>query len=342
MPTAKKCGTIFQNKAKELEALVKRFLCGAFAALLVILSFSSCARSEKVVMTVSGAQISEGLFAYYFDKTVASPLEYGLSSDAEAQEFADKAVSLCTRYVASNTMFSEYGLSLTNAQKLEITEKVNNYWVRYENHYEKIGVTRDVLNKVFTAEAYEDSIFTFLFDFGRDDAEAEKQIKEYFAANYVVFKTVSSYFTATDASGSEIKMTQAQKEELVKKFKGYASAASSEEAFITALQADGLTLSSTVLLKKGQSGYPQGFFEKVIEQDADTVQVISFEDYVFAVWKYDSASRENEYESCRTQCLKDMYRDASEKAFAYEENGYEVVTDEGAVSGFISRISDFG
>lgn len=322
--------------------MTKRILSGALAVLLAILSFASCSRSENIVMTVSGAQISEGIFAYYFDKAVAKPLEYGLGTDAEAQDYADKAIALCTRYVASNTMFHEYGLTLNNAQKLEIAEKVNDYWVRYASHYEKTGVSRSDLTNIFTAEAYEESIFTFLFDFGRDDTEAEEQIKEYFAANYVVFKTVSSYFTATDASGSEIKMTSAQKEELVKSFKATVEGVSSEEALINALQAKELNLSSTVLLKKGQSGYPQGFFEKVLEQEAESVQVISFEDCVFAVWKYDSDSRENEYESCRTQCLKDMYRDAAEKAFAYEETGYEVQVDESAVSYFCSRIADFG
>ena len=168
---------------KKITAFVLAF-CLCFA-----LSSCSLFQADEAVVSVSGADVDKEIFAYYFDKVVANPANYGFDKKAGASDYADKAVELCTRYVTVNTMFSKYSLKLTPSQKFSIADDVSNRWTCYGNHYKKIGVSRATISKIVTNETYENTIFTTLFD-NSDEEEAEKKVKKYFAENYIIFRAV--------------------------------------------------------------------------------------------------------------------------------------------------------
>ena len=273
--------------------------------LILLFSFVSCTAAPKTALTIENAEINEEIYAYYLDKIISNPAAYSLNSDAGEDEFCAAAAKECKTYLAINTAFRDMGLSLTSAKKAEISASVNNIWLRSENYYNKIGVSKQTLNKALTAQAYEDTIFTARYDAGRSDASAEAVIEEYFYSNYISFRTVCVYFTKADGATP---MTQAEKNELLAKFAALESGSSTAEAFTQAILDTGYTASGSVILKKGSDGYPEDFYGKVSERADSEVFTIVYDDCVFAVLKENLRDKgESVYANYRSACIADLY-----------------------------------
>ena len=289
---------------------MKRII-GALLTVVLLLSVSACSDKNGFALKIEGTEIGREVFAYFLDRVVAAPESYGLKKNASEGELKKAAVNECKRYIAINTEFRNGGNSLTSAQKTEISEKVNNIWLRSENHYNKIGVSRQTLTKIVTAEKYEEAVFTSLYDKGTQNTAAEQKIQNYFYENYVSFRTVCVYFTS--ANGEP--MTQLEKNEMLTVFEGFAtSKASTPEAFTQGFLDEGYSASDTVILKKSSDGYPEGFFDKVYSQTDATVQIIIYDDCVFAVYKENLKDKgESVYAAYRSVCINDLYADENEE-----------------------------
>ena len=290
---------------------MKRII-SAMLAVIIMLSLCSCSAKKETALIISGAEINSEIFTYYVDKVVQRPEDYGLTKESAKKEIKQAAIGLCKEYVAANTEFRNIGLSLSAADKLKVSDNVNNFWVRFNNHYEKIGVSKQTLTKILTAEAYQDAIFTATYDRGVSNKAAEQELTDYFYSNYISFRTVCAYFTSADGLSE---MTQLEKNELTEKFKKLASESGAElQKFSDAVTAAGYTLSDSILLKKGSDGYPEGFFEKVYEQKDGTVQIIIENDCIFAVWKENLKEKgESVYSSYRSTCISDLYSADAQK-----------------------------
>lgn len=281
----------------------------AMLAVLILFSFAACSMGKRTALVISGTEIDSEIFAYYLDKVIHRPSDYGLAENPEKKLLKETAINECKKYVAVNTSFRDKGLSLSAAEKVEISNNVNYFWTRFENHYNDIGVSKQTLTKIMTADAYEDAIFTATYDRGTENAAAEKELTDYFYSNYVSFRTVCAYFTNPDGSP----MPQADKIALTELFRTLEqNTAVDADKFSEAVTAAGYTLSDTIILKKNSDGYPAGFFEKVYAQTNGTVQILEYDECVFAVLKEDlKAKGEAVYVNYRTSCINDLYSDAS-------------------------------
>lgn len=274
---------------------------------LMIFSLSACTGGKETALVIAGTEIDSEIFTYYLDKVIQRPLDYNLSENPSKNELKEAAISECKKYLVANTSFLNGGLTLSASEKVEISQTVNDYWLRFENHYDKIGVSKQTLTKIFTAQAYEDSLFTAEFDKGTSDAEAEAVLQDYFYENYISFRTVCAYYTT--ASGSA--MTQLEKNQLLDSIRTLAANAGTDiDKFAETALTAGYTLSSSVLLKNGAEGYPDGFYEKVSAQRDNTVQVLTYDECVFIVWKENLKDKgESVYANYRSACINDLYYD---------------------------------
>ncbi len=297
-------------------------------AVMILLSLASCASDKKTVLIISGTKIDSEVFTYYLDKVIQRPADYGLAENPEKKLVKQTAIDECKKYIAANTSFRDKGLTLSAADKVGISDNVNHFWTRFENHYNEIGVSKQTLTKIMTSDAYRDAIFTATYDRGIENAAAEKELKDYFYSNYVSFRTVCAYFTAPDGSV----MPQAEKNAVIEAFKAMEQkVAVDTEKFSEAVTAAGYTLSDSIILKKYSDGYPAGFFEKVYAQDKGTVQILEYDECVFAVVKESLQDKGEEiYVNYRTSCISDLYSDTSEQeitsyiaAFTVEEKGVD-------------------
>ena len=285
----------------------------ATLAVLIMISLCSCSAGSKTVLVIAGTEINNEIFTYFLDLVTSRPSDYGLAVNPEKSDIKQAAIDECKQYLAANTMFKDKGLTLSASEKVEISDNVNYFWMRFENHYKNIGVSKQTLTKIMTAQAYEDAIFTATYDRGADNTAAEKELTDYFYSNYVCFRNVCAYFTSADGTTP---MTQQEKNDLLAAFNTMVSnAGTSVEDFSANVINSGYTLSDTVLLKKGSDGYPEGFFEKIAAQNTDTVQTVVYDECVFAVWKEDLADKgESVYASYRTSCINDLYADEAQQA----------------------------
>jgi hypothetical protein len=186
-----------------------------------------------------------------------------------------------------------------------------------------------------TSEAYNDAIFTATYDRGIGNAAAEKELTDYFYSNYVSFRTVCAYFTAADGSA----MSQADKLALIESFKALGQNASVEsEKFAESVTASGYTLSDTIILKKNSDGYPEGFFEKVYSQANSTVQILEYDECVFAVLKESLEDKgEAVYINYRSSCIADLYSEDSENDI--EANIETMTVDEKGVDRIVNKMT---
>lgn len=306
-------------------------------AVLIMLSLCSCTAQKETILIISGAEINSEIFTYFLDKVIQRPTDYGLTDNPEKDDLKQAAINECKEYLAANTDFRNKGLSLSAADKVEISDNVNYFWVRFENHYDEIGVSKQTLTKIMTAQAYKDAIFTATYDRGMDNAAAEKELTDYFYSNYVSFRTVCAYFTSADGSTP---MTQLEKNELLEKFeKMKADAGTDVEKFSETVTAAGYTLSDSVLLKKGSDGYPAGFFEKVYAQMDGKVQIVVYDECVFAVWKENLEEKgESVYANYRSSCISDLYAGEAQQ-LTDEYVATMTVEEKGGVDRIINKMT---
>lgn len=315
---------------------MKKFI-SALLAVLIMLSLCSCSAGKKAVLVIAGTEINSEVFTYFLDKVIQRPTDYGLDVNPEKDDLKQAAIDECKQYLAANTMFKDKGLTLSAAEKVEISDNVNYFWMRFENHYNEIGVSKQTLTKIMTAQAYEDAIFTATYDRGTGNAAAEKELTDYFYSNYVSFRNVCAYFTSADGSTP---MTQQEKNDLLAAFDSMVSnAGANVEDFSVTVTNAGYTLSDSLLLKKGSDGYPEGFFEKVYAQNNGTVQTVVYDECVFAVWKEDLADKgESVYASYRSSCISDLYADEAQQAMNEYIETLEVKEKSG-IDGIINKLT---
>lgn len=301
---------------------MKKIISVMLAAVMLFL-LGACSDGLKAPVTIEGTKINGEIFTYFLHRIIASPESYGLDADADEKELKEAAVNECKVYLFTNTEFANSGESLTSAQKVEIAETVNNIWLRSENHFNSVGVTKQTLTKIMTAEKYEEVLFSALYDKGTQDASAEKKIQDYFYSNYVCFKTVCAYFSS--ASGEP--MTQLEKNQMLSVFDGLSTTkAVTAEDFTKSFLDAGYQASDTVVLKKSSDGYPEGFFDSVKAQEDGTVRTVVYDDCVFAVYKENLEDKgESVYASYRSACINDLYASENESRI---ENAVEALTVE--------------
>lgn len=273
-------------------------------SVLLLVSLASCTLPEnKEIIRIGDEVLDNDIYAYYLDVAKGT-----VTGSAEAEK---EALDLCRQYCAVEKLFKEGNLTLSAADKAEIANDVNNYMVRFKNHYDSVGVKRETLTKIFTGNKHADVLFEFRYDKGTDDEAAEQKIQNYFYDNFVSFSDVCAYFENNGEKVSE-KEKIAIKEDFASFAIPYSEdAVKAEEVFNALTLEKGYYVSGTVLLKKDSDGYPGGFFEKVYLQSPGTAQVLEYDECIFAVFKNDlRQSGDSLYASYRSSCIKDIYTDS--------------------------------
>ncbi len=326
-----------------MKNFLHRFTAVVFIICILIGIFGGCSRKPKTVMTISGAEVSDEIFTYYLDRIVAAPQNYGLTETPSEKECTDAATYQCKKYIAANTLFTKYELTLTPAEKTEVAQTVNNLWIRYGNHYDKIGVSRVTLTKIQTANAYEDKLFSYLFDKGTDSEEGEKELQDYFYSNYVLYRAICGYFTATDLTGAEIAMNDAQRAELIASFENMKNQINNGAKLDAVAESVSLNAAAATLLKSTDTGYPDGFFAAAAAIETGKCDIIEYDDTIFLIYKEDLKALESEYYvNYRNSCLEDLYYENLRQSFDAEISGYTADIDKSVLDSITDRIDILG
>ena len=84
----------------------------------------------------------------------------------------DAAIELCCEYVAVNTKLSEYGLTLSASEKRSASNNLEDLWHVFSGYYEKLGVSKQTLMKIETADTSRNRLFYYIYDEGGERRSA--------------------------------------------------------------------------------------------------------------------------------------------------------------------------
>ncbi len=297
---------------KNLLSIIKKpvSLILAVCCVLGVTAFSGCGVfTNSVTMTVNDVVIGEDIFVYFLD---AATVELGV--DAEYEQLETRAVQLVDRYFKTNSLAAAEGISLTTAEKASVSENVNSAWTIYGNYYSSIGLTRETLTKVYTAEAYRQALMMKFYGKGGIQEIAETRLYANFNLNYTVFQTITGYLTQTDGAGNKKPISKNEAETIVLKFQNVLAMVNSGEQTLEQaadyLASTGLQCAvQTVVLHKDDTSYPAGFFDKIQSLQARKATIISSTDYIFLVVRGETNMASRYFEQMKPEIIMDIADD---------------------------------
>ena len=245
-------------------------------SLISVMMFSGCSGIvQKATVTINDVPIGEDVFVYFLD---AATVELGIA--AEYDEVEKKTIELVNRYFKTNSLARAEGIVLNTAEKASVSEKVNSTWVMYDDYYTDIGLTRETLTKVFTAEAYRKALMIKYYGKGGIQEISETRLYANFHMNYTVFQAITGYLTSTDGAGNKKPISKGEAETLILKFQNILNMVNSGEQnmeqAVEYLASTGVQSAvQTVVLHKDDTSYPDGFFEKIQSLPSRKASIIS-------------------------------------------------------------------
>lgn len=298
---------------------------------------------RDVVMTVSGAQIEEDLYAYYLAQILHEPEKYGLT-DPDRKAAEDKTVQLCTEYVAVNSMFADEGLTLTPEYKNRIAENVSTKWGFYKNFYEKVGIRKQTVTKYETNTAKREMLIAHKYGEGGSAAVPKIELDAFYAVNYVTFQSINGYLTRTGSNGKSERLPPQEIAAVEDRFKQMCelvrtgssleevAKANASSAYILSAEAETLTINRTT------NNYPPEFFSKVQQMDVGSPCVIEAKDYIFLVVKLADKNDEN-LQAHRMACLLEKCAEPFQGDLTAVISGYKVQKDSSALGKIFGTVS---
>ena len=311
----------------------------ALCCLASALAFSGCGIANKsTAMEINGVAISDDVFTYFLDMAVVD-----MGVDVPFKSLKEKATSYAETYFKTNSLAHSQGITLTTGEKAAVSERVNAYWGIYGEYYTKIGVTKETLTKVFTADSYREALLVHYYGTGGEEEIPLSRLYAQFKTNYIVFQAITGYFTTTDLNGQTVKISETEKEALVLKFQNMSAMVNAGEQNMEQA-ADFLAESGyqasvqTVVLHKDDTSYPAGFFEKVKGTEARLATVIGTEEYIFLVLRGDADTNSTYFNEKRTEMIEiivgDEINSKIEKALVTETK-----IDNSLANGYFALIS---
>lgn len=298
-------------------------------AIITALSFSACSsRRDDTVITINdgAATVSSDVFSYYLKTSMTD------NKDMTDSEYLDIATNECIKYVAVNTKFKQLNMTLTPAQKADISKQTNTLWRQYGGYYSALGITKETFYKIKTAEEYREAVRFRLFDTGGETPVSEDSIKSVFNSEYCGFRFVCDYLYNTDENGENIKKSQSEIDEI---YNNYLSAASEinnsganlEEAYARFASDEAYnSLSLDTVLIGRDSGFPDGFFDTVQNAEYNKAVVIITDDYLYLLIREDILSADYDfYTQYRDKCLVEATENPLSDAVAEWAKEYNAV-----------------
>ena len=277
----------------------------AICCLVSTLVFSGCSLVDKgTAMEINGVEISDDVFTYFLDLAVID-----LGVDAPLKTLKERATDYAETYFKTNSLAHSRGVTLSTAEKAAVSERVNAYWGIYGEYYSKIGVTKETLTKVFSADAFRKALLVHFYGTGGEEEIPLTRLYAQFKTNYIVFQAITGYFTQTNINGQTVKISETEKEALILKFQNMSAMVNAGEQNMEQA-ADFLAESGyqgsvqTVVLHKDDTSYPPGFFEKVKNTESRHATVIGTDEYIFLVLRGDADTKSSYFKEKTTEMIE--------------------------------------
>ncbi|HOO24977.1 MAG TPA: hypothetical protein PKW24_00010 [Clostridiales bacterium] len=299
-----------------------------------IFLFSACELGKSsYVLDISGAKIGKEIYGYYLDEVLRSPKKYPVGVPQDEALVRQEVIKLCKNYVAANSLLAQYGVHPDYYEKQKVTSRVNGLWSFMGPHYESLGISKQTLTKIETANVAKESLVLSLYDPDKVPG-LNDEIFEYYKKNFILFLSVNGYFTKLDEDGDTVEMTDEEKALVRSRFENMRqsidegdSIGKVAERYFSEIGLAGATLELN-MIQKGGHLYPEGFFDKLSALEAGKAKVLEFGPYIFLVVKQEISDQDENYFSNRTAMLTALKADEVGKIFEDAVKKYEVEVNE--------------
>ena len=345
------------------------------AAFLIVGSLSACSAS-KTALTVGEAEIDREVYLYFLDqamremkKQLPPTADSDISTTVEADsvqaesaasspntaqspvlytpELLERAEELCAEYVAVNTLFAQYGCSLTEAEKSGVSVSTNNLWRLYGRYYESIGVSKQTLYKAEWNHACQSAVITALYGENGQAPVPEEEIKKYYEDNHIVFRAISGYYTDLDEDGNSIPMSGEKRAETDASFASMAEKINGGTDINTVyneyLKSQGYEEANESLeiriASPDSKGYPAGFFDAVHALEINKAGVIQLEGYIYVILRLDPYTEDSLYYiQNKNDVLEGLKGEDFQLLVQQQAKGYTVVPNEQVQQACLKKI----
>ena len=311
----------------------------AICCLVSTFIFSGCSLTDTgTAMEINGVEISDDVFTYFLDLAVVD-----LGVDAPLKSLKEKATAYAETYFKTNSLAHSQGITLSIAEKKAVSEKVNAHWGFYGEYYTKIGVTKETLTKIFTADSFREALLVHYYGTGGEEEIPLARLYAQFKTNYIVFQAITGYLTQTNLNGQTVKINETEKEALILKFQNMSAMVNAGEQNMEQA-ADFLAESGyqgsvqTVVLHKDDTSYPPGFFEKVKNTESRRATVIGTEEFIFLVLRGDADTKSTYFNEKRTEMIEIIVGDEIDKKIE-KSLMVETKIDNSLANGYYSLIA---
>jgi len=318
-------------------------LISVFLVLNILLcAFSACSsvKGEQYPITVNGTPVDGEIFRYYLDDVWDSEEALG-SRDGRITEATYK----CIRYVAVNSTFSAYSLSLSDAEKVELSEKANVLWNMFGAYYEKIGVSKETYIKIKTSDAFVEKLRLAFFDKGGTDEISDALLRGVLQENFTAFRYVRTPLKTTDVYGNEIPLTDKEMNRLVALYNSnlntVAASYTVEKAYTEIAEEFPLTEQSyeNVVIDSSDHEFTTSFYNTVREMGNNTAKAFQFGEFVYLVYKTDIVNDGLIFSELRDECLKIISEEPLQSKINVMCNAYQSVRDTSLVREYYDEVA---
>lgn len=284
-----------------MKKLISLFL----ASVICILTFASCSGPAKV--RVNGTKIDNEVYAYFKD----------LHDGNEPQ--MEKSI---TRYVTINSEFNNRNLSLTPAQKSDLSSDVDDLWHLYGIHYQKAGISKQTLYKIETSKVYEETLLDYYYGQGGVEPVSEDELKKYFKSHYIAVSYVTEYLFNIDETGTTVPMTDTEKATIIN---GFANSAGLVNTGTPIEAATTKEVHNAIINSSYDGNFPSGFYKEVANIKVGSASTVVLDEYAFLVQRIDVFDETyGYYDTYRTQCLRELKGNAFEKMVDQWSQSYKL------------------
>ncbi len=299
--------------------MVKR-LTALCLMITVLLSLAACSKGDKAV-TVNETEIGEGVFTYYLQKVMSEPEKYDVKEKTQ-ESCISAAVKLCSKYAVTEEFMKTEGITLSNQLKQSAATEVEALWSLYGAYYESVGVKKTDITKVITHENRMKQLVDYYYGAEGKSPVKEMDLKEEFVDLYVGFKAIAADLTRLNDAGETVDLTEKEKAALKKKLNSYAEkinngTATVDEVNVSYNDSIGLITTEnleTVLIKKGDPMYGDGFFETIEDMSHGRARVIEDGNRLYLVQRQKIATTdEDAFYQYRSEVLEEIKMPEIEK-----------------------------
>lgn len=319
---------------------MKKILSSLLCIIILLLSACTAADTAEYPVTVNGTPIDSEIFAYFLDSVWDKPEAQG-SRDGRITE----ATYMCIRYVAVNSTFFSSGLTLSDADKVAISDNANVLWNMFGEYYEKIGVSKQTYVKIKTYEAYIEKLRTAFFDKGGTDEISDAVLRGALQESYVAFKYVRTPLKNIDVYGNVTPLNDSEIASLNTVYNKAASSVASsygiDKAYEEIVKEFPLSERTyeTEVIDRNDHEFPAIFFDTVKAQGEGTVRIFQYGEDVYLVYKINILTEPLIFADLRDECLKIVSEQPLQSKINVMCNAYQSVRDTALVKNISDKVA---